>query len=120
MLFRTPRPTDAFQRALRAAVTFHRPAALCALRASHGDKMLALALSNLSGRVMADALSMLPEASREGVRRHLTRTARQRLRQLDGAGTGMAPRRFWLTATHRCIGILVRPTASAARQGVNP
>lgn len=120
MLFCTPRPTDAFQRALRAAVTAHRPAALCALRASHGDKMFALALSDLSGRVIADALSMLPVSSREGVRRHLTRTARLRLHRSDGAGTGTAPRQFWLTATHRCIGILVRPTAPAARQGVNP
>ncbi|MFC4623373.1 hypothetical protein ACFO3A_14335 [Comamonas nitrativorans] len=120
MLFRTPRPTDAFQRALRAAVTGHRPAALCALRASHGDRMFALALSDLSGRVMADALSMLPVSSREGVRRHLTRTARRRLRQFDNAGTGVAPRQSWLTVTHRCIGILVRPTASATRQGVNP
>lgn len=45
MLFRYTRTNDAFQRALRAAVASHRPAALRALLASHGDRGFAKALS---------------------------------------------------------------------------
>lgn len=85
MLFHFTRPDDAFQRALRAAVTSHRPAALRALLASHGERAFARALSDLSGRVIADALSMLPAPDRSGVQRRLSRAAGNRLREADGA-----------------------------------
>lgn len=84
MLFRFVRSNDAFQRALRAAVASHRPAALRALLASYGDKAFAKALSDLSGRVIADALSMLAAPDRTAVLSHLPRTARSRLRAAEG------------------------------------
>ena len=83
MLFRYTRTDDAFQRALRAAVAFHRPAAVRALWASGGDRAFAKALSDLSGRVIADALSMLCAADRAGVLHHLSRAARKRLREVE-------------------------------------
>ncbi|CAM4199084.1 hypothetical protein [Bordetella muralis] len=84
MLFRHPRPNDAFQRALRAAVASHRPAALHALLVSHGERAFARALSDLSGRVIADALSMLPARDHAAVSCHLSRAARRRWREIDG------------------------------------
>ena len=84
MLFRYTRTNDAFQRALRAAVASHRPAALRALLASHGDRGFAKALSNLSGRVIADALSMLSAPDRAGVLHRLPRAACTRLREAEG------------------------------------
>lgn len=83
MLFRFTRPTDAFVRALRAAIATHRPAALRALLASHGNRAFARALGNLSGRVIADALSMLPTPERDSVLQHLPRAARSRLHEVE-------------------------------------
>lgn len=114
MLFRHTRPTDAFQRALRAGVASHRPAALRALLASHGDRMFARALSDLSGRVIADALSMLPVPNRDGVRRHLARAARNRLHALDASGARTAPGPLRLTSAHRCMAM---PTRAMAQTG---
>ncbi len=79
MLFRRTHHSDAFQRALRAAVAAHRPVTLRALLASHGDRAFANALADLSGRVIADALSMLAAPDRASVRNRLPRAARQRL-----------------------------------------
>ncbi|MCL7714983.1 hypothetical protein [Stenotrophomonas mori] len=75
---------DVLQRALRAAVAAHRPAALRALLHARGERAFARALGDLSGRVVADALSMLPAAARGGVLRHLPRAARKRLHEIEG------------------------------------
>ncbi|MCC8535810.1 hypothetical protein ACDH70_00190 [Xanthomonas axonopodis pv. poinsettiicola] len=75
---------DALRRALRAAVASHRPAALRALLNSQGNQAFAWALSDLSGRVIADALSMLVAADRAAVLCHLPRAARNRLREAEG------------------------------------
>ena len=85
MLFRRTHHSDAFQRALRAAVAVHRPATLRALLASHGERAFASALADLSGRVIADALSMLAAPDRASVLNQLPRAARQRLRDVEGA-----------------------------------
>ncbi|MDM0087426.1 MULTISPECIES: hypothetical protein [unclassified Variovorax] len=84
MLFRTPRFHDALQRALRAAIASHRSAVLCELLAVHGQRACALALADLSTRVIADALSMLSVTERAGVLRHLPRDARARLAAAGG------------------------------------
>lgn len=83
MPFRFDRPDDALLRALRAAVAAHRPADLRALLALHGERAFATALAGLSGRVIADALSMLATPERAGVRDRLPGSARQRLRELE-------------------------------------
>lgn len=83
MLFRHTRHSDVFQRALRAAVAAHRPVTLRALLASHGEKAFANALADLSGRVIADALSMLAAPDRTSIRDRLPRAARQRLRDVE-------------------------------------
>jgi hypothetical protein len=76
MLFRFTRTDNPFQRALRAAVAAHRPAALRTLLTSHDERVFAKALSDLSGRVIADALSMLNASDRASVSSHLSRAAR--------------------------------------------
>jgi len=63
-------PTPA--RALRAAIAAHHPQRLRELLDRHGERVFARALSGVSGRGMADALSMLPLAQQLRVRRHLT------------------------------------------------
>lgn len=90
MLFRSTRFHAALQRALRAAVASHRSAVLCELLAVHGQRACALALADLSARVMADALSMLPADQRAGVLRHLPRDARNRLLAAGGLAHGAA------------------------------
>jgi len=70
-------PTPA--RALRAAIAAHHPQRLRELLDQHGERVFARALSGLSGRRMADALSMLPLAQQLRVRRHLTPSAQARL-----------------------------------------
>lgn len=85
MLFHHTRYHYAFQRALKAAIAAHRAAALRALLASHDDSQFARALAELSGRAMADALSMLSESERLGVFYHLPRSARKRLSEAEDA-----------------------------------
>jgi hypothetical protein len=77
---RSPRPHDALQRALRAAVATHRPETLRALVAAHGERACAQALCELSGRAIADALSLLTASQRSAVLCRLPRPARLRLR----------------------------------------
>lgn len=84
MLFLSNRPRDTLQRALRAAVAAHRATFVRELLARHGERALARALNDLSGRVMADTLSMLPEPERTQVLRHLCRTAQARYREACG------------------------------------
>ena len=84
MLFRSTRFHDALQRALRAAIASHRSAVLCELLAVHGQRACALALAELSPRVIADALSMLSVSERAGVLRYLPRDARARLSAAGG------------------------------------
>ncbi len=67
MLFSYSRPHDGLQRALRLAVATYRPVAVCDLLASHGTLAFAKALPNLSARVRADVLAMLPESDRNQV-----------------------------------------------------
>jgi len=75
MWFRLPRRKDAlhfvFQSAtstllqeLRTALGAHRPAAVRALLAAHGEYAFARSLSQLSERARDDALSMLPRECR--------------------------------------------------------
>ncbi|MDA8450534.1 hypothetical protein M5C97_17220 [Acidovorax sp. NCPPB 3859] len=89
MLFFLTRSDDAFQRALRAAVASHRPAVLRSLLTSRGERAFAEALGDLSGRVIADALSMLTASERARVSSRLSRAARHRL--LDTAPDGEWP-----------------------------
>lgn len=88
MLFLFPRPDDQLQRAVRAAVAAHRATALRELLAHHGEKAFAHALGDLSGRVIADALSMLPEPERSRVLQHLPREARARYQDVGGLQGG--------------------------------
>jgi hypothetical protein len=60
MLLYTSRFQRALHRALRAAVAMHRADILCQLLAAHGVRACAKALSRFPGRVLADALSLLP------------------------------------------------------------
>lgn len=91
MLFLSSRPRDTLQRALRAAVAAHRATFVRELLASHGEKALARALNDLSGRVIADTLSMLPEPERTQVLRHLRRAAYARYREAGGPTGGGLP-----------------------------
>jgi len=75
------RNTDSLQRALRAAVAGHRVDLVRWLLDEHGARLFAQALVPCSSRVMADALSLLPEPARAEVGRHLPQEARQRLTQ---------------------------------------
>ena len=90
MLFRHPSSNDAVQRALRAAVASHRPAALRALLASHGERVFARVLSDLSSRAIADALSMLPARDYLMVSSRLSRAARSRFALHTIGGVGIA------------------------------
>lgn len=87
MLFRIleTHSNDVLLRALRAAVAAHRPAALRSLVHARGERAFARALGELSGRVIADALSMLPAPERAGVLQHLPRAARKRLHEVECA-----------------------------------
>jgi len=76
--------TPAPARALRAAIAAHRPQHLRALLDQYGERNFARALSLLSGRRMADALSMLSLAQQRRVRRHLTPPAQARLDAVYG------------------------------------
>ena len=106
MPFFNTRSSDILQRAVRAAVASHRPTALRALLVSHGVRAFAKGLCGLSGRVIADALTMLAAPDRIRVQGHLPRAARKRLRDLDG---------FPVRATHPARSIrpfFVRPSAA--------
>lgn len=72
MLFRYSRPHDGLQRALRMAVATYRPVAVCDLLASHGTLAFAKALPDLSARVRADVLAMLPEFDRHQIQMAMT------------------------------------------------
>jgi hypothetical protein len=80
MLLYTSRFQRTLQRALRAAVAMHRADILCQLLAAHGERACANALSRFPGRVLADALSLLPGEERIRVRVRLSWPARRRLR----------------------------------------
>jgi hypothetical protein len=75
MLFCFHSDRDTLQRALRAAVTAHRPDVLHDLLARQGEARFADGLTGLTARVLADALSMLPADRRADVVRHLPRSA---------------------------------------------
>lgn len=77
MLFFT-RTRDALPRALRAAIAAHRPLVLRDLLESRGETAFAAALSQCSGRVIADALSLLPRQHSAGVLSHLSADAQAR------------------------------------------
>jgi len=76
--------TPAPARALRACIAAHRPQRLRELLDQYGERGFARALSHLSGRRMADALSMLPLAQQLRVRRHLPQAAQARLDAVYG------------------------------------
>ncbi|WP_369978163.1 hypothetical protein [Xanthomonas bundabergensis] len=102
MLFYTSRFQRALHRALRAAVAMHRADILCQLLAAHGVRACAKALSNFPGRVLADALSLLPGDDRIRVLVRLSRPARRRLRQ-PGPVAATVPGR-WQTLLGWCSG----------------
>ncbi|WLA04900.1 MgtC/SapB family protein [Xanthomonas translucens] len=81
MLLYTSRFQRALHRALRAAVAMRRADILCQLLATHGVRAFAKVLSRFPGRVLADALSLLPSEDRIRVLVRLSRPARRRLRQ---------------------------------------
>jgi len=66
LFFRIRSRSDVLLHALRAAIAAHRPAAVRALLAAHGEVAFAQALRALSTRARDDALSMLtaPECAR--------------------------------------------------------
>lgn len=70
------RPSQHLQASLRAALASHRPAALKILFDHYGARSFALALSGLSQRAMADALSMLPATDRAHTHKYLPKSAR--------------------------------------------
>lgn len=78
MLFRLIRTRDTLQRAIKAALAAHRPAILRELLANHGETAFAVGLSESSGRVVADALSMLPQPEFAGLFRHLSKDGQAR------------------------------------------
>lgn len=86
MLFRFFRPDDALVRELRVAIACHRPTVLQQLLASHGSRAFANALADLSGRVIADALSMLAAAQGHQVLKHLPHAARRRMLEAQDPG----------------------------------
>ena len=77
-MFFFTRTRDALPRAVRAAIAAHRPLALRELLEMHGETAFASALSQCSGRVIADALSLLPRQESADVLRHLSDDARAR------------------------------------------
>lgn len=78
MLFRLIRSRDTLQRAIKAALAVHRPTILRELLANHGETAFAAALTESSGRVVADALSMLAQQEFASVFRHLSNDAQAR------------------------------------------
>ena len=62
---------------LRLAIAERRPAALRQLLDHHGLAAFAAALAAWSPRVVADALSLLPQAERASVLRHLPAVLRR-------------------------------------------
>lgn len=81
MLFHFFRPDDALVRELRVAIACHRPTVLHHLLASHGSRAFANALADLSGRVIADAMSMLAATEGDQVLKHLPHAARRRMHE---------------------------------------
>ena len=79
MLFFT-RSRDALPRALRAAIAAHRPFVLRDLLESHGETAFAAALSQCSGRVIADVLSLLLRQESADVFERLSEVAQARRR----------------------------------------
>ena len=77
MLFFT-RTRYALPRALRAAIAAHRPLVLRDLLERHGETAFAAALSQCSGRVIADALSQMPRQESADVLGHLSCDAQAR------------------------------------------
>lgn len=73
------RPSHHLQASLRAALASHRPAALKILFDQHGECRFALALSGLSQRAIADALSMLPATDRANTHKYLPNSLRHSL-----------------------------------------
>jgi len=69
-------------RAIRAAIAGHRPDRLRNLARAYGAQAFARAIGTLSGRAMADALSMLPPHDRAHILDHLPPSARLRLNQV--------------------------------------
>ncbi|KLD79249.1 hypothetical protein FZ025_07645 [Xanthomonas hyacinthi] len=122
MLLYTSRFQRALQRALRAAVTAHRADILCHLLAAHGVRACAKALSHFPGRVLADALSLLPGEDRIRVLLRLSRSARRRL-QRPGTGAPTAPG-WWRKALGRWGGfdtaLLRRALATQLQHHVRP
>jgi len=86
--FRLIRASDSLRRTLRAAVAAHRPALLRELHASHGEAAFAAALADCSGRVIADALSMLPSTERGAVLLRLSKDALARYQRAGGPVVG--------------------------------
>ncbi|MBE7940141.1 hypothetical protein IM725_06110 [Ramlibacter aquaticus] len=78
MLFRFSRARDALRRAVLAAIAAHRLPLVRELLAAHGHPSFAAALSRSSPRVVADALSMLPQRDSSAVMALLPTAARQR------------------------------------------
>lgn len=76
MLFQLHRPSNHLQQSLKAAIASHRPAALKIMFDHHGERVFAQALSVLSKRAIADALSMLPASDRSCAQKHLPKSVR--------------------------------------------
>lgn len=83
MFFSFNRPPKALARALREAIATHRPVVVQALLESHGAAKLAAALAECSPRVIDDALTMLPLASRKGVARGIPGAITAKCRSLS-------------------------------------
>lgn len=94
MLFRYSRPHEGLQRALRHAVAAYRPVAVSDLLASHGTLAFAKALPDLSARVRADVLAMLPLSDRNQVQTALSTGSR--IGHLGRRSPGPAPSLFTL------------------------
>ena len=107
MLFFT-RTRDALPRALRAAIAAHRPLVLRDLLESHGATAFAAALSQCSGRVIADALSLLPRQESADVFGHLSNDAQARLRSTCEGVRAHRPQEAALTRPS-LQGMMVRP-----------
>lgn len=78
MLLRFFRDRDALRRAVLAAIAAHRPPLVRELLAAHGHPAFAVALSRSSPRIVADALSMLPQPDSSAVRALLPAKAHAR------------------------------------------
>lgn len=76
--------------AVRTAVASRHSMELSSLLALHGDRACALVLSDLSGRVIAQALSMLASAERGRIESHLSIDAHDRLHEAEGGSLSHA------------------------------